>query len=209
MGAIMAQYFKIHPVNPQPRLIEQAVAIVRQGGVIAYPTDSSYALGCLPGRKAALERILRIRGLESRHLFTLVCHDLAGLGRHARVDNAAFRLIKSLVPGPYTFVLKARRDAPKRLPVSGRKTIGLRIPDNRICLDLLESLGEPMFSTSLVPAGQDTSETDPEVIRARLDKLIDLVIDGGIAGLEQTTIIDLSGDMPEVTRRGKGRDYPA
>ncbi len=203
----MAQYFKVHPANPQPRLIGQSVTILQDGGVIAYPTDSSYALGCLPGQKSSLERIQRIRGLESRHPLTLVCHDLSGLGRQAKVTNSDFRLIKALVPGPYTFLLQASRDVPRRLLDPKRKTIGLRIPDNRICLDLLESLGEPLLSTSLILAGEDIPVTDPEVIRDRIGKSIDLVIDGGIGGIEQTTIIDLSGDAPEVVRLGKGRDY--
>lgn len=201
----MAQYFKIHPENPQARLIGQAVAILRQGGVIAYPTDSCYALGCLIDRSQALERILRIRGLEPDHLFTILCPDLSGLGTLARLDNTAFRLIKSLIPGPYTFVLQASREVPKRLHHPKRKTIGLRVPDNRICLSLLEALGEPMLSTSLVIAGDDGPEGDPEQIPNRIGKLIDLVIDGGMIGTEETTIIDVSGDVTEIVRVGKGR----
>lgn len=200
----MAQYFKIHPENPQARLIGQAVAILRQGGVVAYPTDSCYALGCLLDRGEALERILRIRGLEPDHLFTIICSDLSGLGTLARLDNTAYRLIKSLIPGPYTFVLQASREVPKRLHHPKRKTIGLRVPDNPICLSLLEALGEPMLSTSLVIAGDEGPEGDPEQIRDRIGKLIDLVIDGGMIGLEETTIIDVSGDIPEVVRKGKG-----
>jgi len=200
----MAQYFKIHPENPQARLIGQAVAILRQGGVIAYPTDSCYAIGCLLDQSQALERIIRIRGLDPNHLFTIICSDLSGLGTLARLDNSAFRLIKSLIPGPYTFVLQASREVPKRLHHPKRKTIGLRVPDNQICLDLLEALGEPMLSTSLVIAGDEGPEGDPEQIRDRIGKLLDLVIDGGMIGTEETTIIDVSTDVPEVVRIGKG-----
>ena len=201
----MAQYFKIHPENPQARLIGQADAILRQGGVIAYPTDSCYAIGCLLDQSQALERIIRIRGLDPSHLFTIICSDLSGLGALARLDNTAFRLIKSLIPGPYTFVLKASREVPKRLHHPKRKTIGLRVPDNKICLDLLEALGEPMLSTSLVLAGEVDPEGDPEQINERIGKLLDLVIDGGMIGTEETTIIDVSGDVAEIVRVGKGK----
>ena len=201
----MAQYFKIHPDSPQTRLIGQAVAILRQGGVIAYPTDSCYALGCLLDQSQALERILRIRGLEPNHLFTIICRDLSGLGTLAKLGNSAFRLIKSLIPGPYTFVLQASREVPKRLHHPKCKTIGLRVPDNKICLDLLEALGEPMLSISLVIAGDEGPEGDPEQIRDRIGKLLDLVIDGGMIGIQETTIIDVSGDVPEIIRVGKGR----
>lgn len=201
----MAQYFKIHPDNPQARLIGQAVAILRQGGIVAYPTDSCYALGCLLDQTQALERIISIRGLDPNHLFTIICRDLSGLGTLARLNNTAFRFIKSLIPGPYTFVLQATREVPKRLHHPKRKTIGLRVPDNKICLDLLEALGEPMLSTSLVIAGDHSPEGDPEQIRDRIGKLLDLVIDGGMIGSEETTIIDVSGDVPEIVRVGKGK----
>jgi len=200
----MAQYFKIHPDNPQARLIGQAAAILRQGGVVAYPTDSCYALGCLLDSRPALERIVRIRGLDPHHNFTVICPDLSGLGLLAKVSNSAFRLIKGLTPGPYTFLLQATREVPKRLQNPKRKTIGLRIPDNRICLDLLETLGEPILSTSLVLAGNDAPENDPELIRDKLGKVIELVIDGGMIGTDETTIVDLSADEPVVVREGKG-----
>ncbi len=201
----MAQYFKIHPDNPQSRLVGQAITILRQGGVIAYPTDSCYALGCLLDHSQALERIIRIRGLDPQHLFTIICRDLSVIGTLAKVENTAFRLIKSLIPGPYTFVLKASREVPKRLHHPKRKTIGLRVPDNRICLDLVEALGEPMLSTSLVLPGNEWPEADPEEIRDKIGQLLDLVIDGGMIGTEETTIIDVTGDVPEVVRVGKGK----
>ncbi|MEX2353034.1 MAG: L-threonylcarbamoyladenylate synthase [Gammaproteobacteria bacterium] len=200
----MAQFFKIHPDNPQPRLIGQAVAILQQGGVIVYPTDSCYALGCLIDRRSALERIVRLRSLEPDHHFTIICPDLSGIGVLAKVGNSAFRLIKAHTPGPYTFLLKATREVPKRLQNPKRKTIGLRVPDNKICLDLLTSLGEPMLSTSLVLTGNTMPETDPEIIRDKIGKLVDLVIDGGMIGPDETTIIDLSSDEPELVRKGKG-----
>jgi tRNA threonylcarbamoyl adenosine modification protein (Sua5/YciO/YrdC/YwlC family) len=153
----------------------------------------------------ALERIIRIRGLDPQHLFTIICRDLSVIGTLAKVENTAFRLIKSLIPGPYTFVLKASREVPKRLHHPKRKTIGLRVPDNRICLDLLEALGEPMLSTSLVLPGNEWPEADPEEIRDKIGQLLDLVIDGGMIGTEETTIIDVTGDVPEVVRVGKGK----
>lgn len=200
----MTQYFKIHPDNPQKRLIGQAAAILRQGGVIAYPTDSCYALGCLVDDKAAVQRIIRIRGLAPNHLFTILCGDLSGIGLLARIDNTAFRLIKARIPGPYTFILKASREVPKNLQNSRRRTIGLRVPDNRICQELLETLGEPLLSTSLVLPGHGVPEADPRVIREEIGKQVDLVIDGGTIGTDETTIIDLSGDVPEIVRHGKG-----
>lgn len=200
----MAQYFKIHPDDPQPRLIAQAVTILRQGGVIAYPTDSCYALGCRIDETQALQRIQRIRGLEPNHLFTIICRDLSGLGMLARLDNTAFRLVKRLIPGPYTFILQASREVPKRLHHPKRKTIGLRVPDNRICQALLEALGEPMLSTSLVLPGDGDPEGDPELIRDRVGSSLDLVIDGGMIGAEETTIMDLTAEIPGVIRVGKG-----
>lgn len=200
----MAQYFKIHTDNPQARLIGQAAAILRQGGVIAYPTDSCYALGCLLDNRSALERIVRIRGLDPHHHFTVICPDLSGLGILAKVSNSAFRMIKGFIPGPYTFLLQATREVPKRLQTPKRKTIGIRIPDNKICLELLAALGEPILSTSLVLAGNDLPEGDPEMIRDKIGKLVDLVIDGGMIGTDETTIVDLSGDEPVIVREGKG-----
>lgn len=200
----MAQYFKIHPDNPQGRLIGQAASILRQGGVVVYPTDSCYALGCLIDRQTALGRIIRLRSLDPDHHFTIICPDLSGIGVLAKVGNSAFRLIKAHTPGPYTFLLKATREVPKRLQNPKRRTVGLRIPDNSICLELLATLGEPMLSTSLVLAGQALPESDPEIIRDKIGKQVDLVIDGGMIGADETTIIDLSTDVPELVRKGKG-----
>lgn len=200
----MAQYFKIHPDNPQQRLIDQAAAILRRGGVAAYPTDSCYALGCLYSNKAAIDRIKHIRQLDEKHHLTLLCRDLTEIGSFARLDNSAFRLIKSLTPGPYTFLLQASRDVPRRLQHPHRKTIGLRIPDNRIALALLETLGEPMLSTSLILPDSEQPETDVEQIKAKLGKRIDVIIDGGGGEPEQTSVVDLAGAAPEVVRQGKG-----
>jgi tRNA threonylcarbamoyl adenosine modification protein (Sua5/YciO/YrdC/YwlC family) len=200
----MAQFFTIHPDNPQKRLIGQAAAILRQGSVIAYPTDSCYALGCLMDDRRSVERIFRIRQLDKNHLFTIICRDLSGLGSLAKLDNTAFRTIKSYMPGPYTFILKASREVPKRLQNPRRRTIGLRVPDNRICQELLETLGEPILSTSLILPGNAFPESDPETIEEKLGKQIDLIIDGGMIGTDTTTVIDLSGDVPEIIRLGKG-----
>jgi tRNA threonylcarbamoyl adenosine modification protein (Sua5/YciO/YrdC/YwlC family) len=201
----MSQYFQIHPANPQPRLIKQAVDIVRQGGVIAYPTDSAYALGCHLGDKAALERIRRIRKLDDNHNFTLVCRDLSELGTYARVDNSAFRLIRLHTPGPYTFILKATDEVPRRLLHPKRRTIGLRVPDNRIALALLESLGEPLMSVTLILPGETLPMTDAEAIRERLQHDVDLVIDGGVCGPEPTSVVDMAdGAAPLILRRGRG-----
>lgn len=200
----MSQFFQIHPLNPQPRLIAQAVAILQGGGVIAYPTDSAYALGCRLGDKGALERIRRIRRLDDDHNFTLVCRDLSELGTYARVDNSAFRLIRTHTPGPYTFILKATDEVPRRLLHPKRRTIGLRVPDNRIALALLESLGEPLMSVTLILPGEVLPLTDPYDIRETLQHDLELVIDGGFCGLEPTSVIDLSDDEPVVRRRGLG-----
>jgi tRNA threonylcarbamoyl adenosine modification protein (Sua5/YciO/YrdC/YwlC family) len=200
----MSQFFQVHPVNPQTRLIKQAVEIVRNGGVIAYPTDSAYALGCQLGDKSALERIRRIRRLDDNHNFTLVCRDLSELGTYARVDNGVFRLIRNHTPGPYTFILLATGEVPRRLLHPKRKTIGLRVPDNRIALALLEELGEPLMSVTLTLPGEDLPLTDPYDIRETLQHELDLVIDGGYCGMEPTTVIDLSGDTTVIVRRGLG-----
>ena len=200
----MAQYFDVHPDNPQARLIGQAAAILRHDGVIAYPTDSCYALGCLAGNKSAVERIVRIRRLNPKHNMTLVCRDLSEIANFAKLDNAAFRLIKSLTPGPYTFLLKASRDVPRRLQHPQKKTIGLRVPDNRIALALLEALGEPMVSTSLILPEREEPETDMRATEAQLGKLVDLIIDGGAGSLDSTTVIDLVSGEPQVVRQGKG-----
>ncbi len=200
----MAQYFHIHPENPQGRLISQAVTILRDGGVAAYPTDSCYALGCHIGDKDALERIRKIRDLDQRHNLTLMCKDLSEIGTYAKVDNSSFRLIKSLTPGPYTFLLKATRDVPRRLQHPRRKTIGLRVPDNSIMLALLDHLNEPVLNTSLILPGDDMPLTDPEKINVVLGDELDLIIDGGYCGFEHTTVVDLVDEQPQVIRVGKG-----
>jgi tRNA threonylcarbamoyl adenosine modification protein (Sua5/YciO/YrdC/YwlC family) len=200
----MSQFISIHPQNPQPRLISQAVAMVRSGGVLVYPTDSTYAFGCHLDNKAAMERIARLRQIDKNHNFTLVCRDLSEISTYAKVDNRAFRLMKGLTPGPYTFILSATHEVPRRLQNPKRKTIGLRVPDNAISQSLLELLGEPLVSSTLIMPGKDMPETDPETIRELLDKLVDMIIDGGNCGWEPTTVIDLMEDVPKVLRRGKG-----
>jgi tRNA threonylcarbamoyl adenosine modification protein (Sua5/YciO/YrdC/YwlC family) len=204
----MAQYFQIHPVNPQPRLIARAVAIVRDGGVIAYPTDSSYALGCHIGDKEAVERIRRIRRVGDRHNLTLVCRDLSELALYARVENEVYRLLKTFTPGPYTFILPATREVPRRLQHPRRRTIGLRVPEHPITQALLAELGEPMMSSTLIMPGEDMPLSDPEEIRERLEHDLDLVIDGGHCDLEPTTVVDLVEGVPRVTRQGKGDATP-
>ncbi len=200
----MAQYFKIHPEDPQHRLVSQAAVILRQGGVITYPTDTCYALGCLARDKSAVDRIIRIRQLSSRHNMTMICRNLTDIGNYARVDNSAFRLIKRLTPGPYTILLKAKKDVPKRLQHPQRKTIGLRIPDNSVALAILDSLGEPMLSSSLILPGEQLPETDPEQINQHIGNEVDLIIEGGICGLEPTTVLDLTSANLEIIRAGKG-----
>lgn len=200
----MAQFFSIHPQNPQARLINQAVEIVRRGGLIVYPTDSAYALGCHIGDKLALDRIRAIRQLDKDHNFTLMCRDLSELANYARVDNSAFRLIKSHTPGPYTFILNATSEVPRRLQHPKRKTLGLRVPDNAIALALMEALGEPLMSSSLIMPNDDVPLTDPYDIRGILEHQVELVIDGGFCGMEPTTVVDLTGDLPQVTRKGCG-----
>jgi tRNA threonylcarbamoyl adenosine modification protein (Sua5/YciO/YrdC/YwlC family) len=200
----LSQYFKVHPQNPQPRLISQAASILRAGGIVVYPTDSCYALGCLMGDKAAMERIRRIRRLDDHHNFTLVCRDLSEIATYAQVDNAAYRLIRSLTPGPYTFILRATEEVPRRLQNPRRKTIGLRVPDHAIVRALLEALGEPIMSVTLVLPDAGMPLTDPDEIRAALEKQVDLVIDGGFCGLDPTTVVDLVSGAPEITRKGKG-----
>lgn len=200
----MALFIQIHPQNPQARYINQAVALLRKGGVIVYPTDSGYALGCHIGDKDALQRIRRIRDLDIKHHFTLVCHDLSELGTYAIVNNSAYRLLKSHTPGPYTFILKATKEVPRRLQHPKRKTIGFRVPDNQIALDLLEAMGEPIMNTSLILPGESELFLDAEEIREKLDKQVDLIIDAGFCGNESTTVIDLTGDSPELIREGAG-----
>ncbi|HIZ49633.1 MAG TPA: threonylcarbamoyl-AMP synthase [Candidatus Pseudomonas excrementavium] len=204
----MSQYFQIHPDNPQARLIRQAVEVVRDGGVIAYPTDSAYALGCHLGDKNALERIRRLRQLDDKHNFTLVCRDLSELGTYAKVDNATFRLLKNNTPGPYTFILHATTEVPRRLLHPKRRTIGLRIPDHQLTLALLEALGEPLMSVTLQLPGESLPLTDPEDIRERLDKQVDLIIDGGACTVEPTTVVALLNGETEVRRIGRGDPEP-
>lgn len=204
----MSQFFQIHPDNPQARLIRQAVDIIRAGGVVVYPTDSAYALGCHSGDKNALDRIRRIRQLDDKHNFTLVCRDLSEIATYAKVDNTAYRLLRHSTPGPYTFILRATSEVPRRLLHPKRKTVGLRVPDNRIAMALLEDLGEPMMSVTLILPGEDLPLIDPYDIRETLEHQVDLVIDGGYCGMEPTTIVDLAGDSPMVLRVGKGEIEP-
>lgn len=194
----------IHPENPQARLVKQAVDIIRKGGVIVYPTDSCYALGCHIGDKTAMERIRRIRKLDDKHNFTLVCRDLSEIALYAKVDNVAYRLIKSLTPGPYTFILQATREVPRRLQNPKRKTIGLRIPDNAIALAILEELGEPLMSSTLSLPGDETPMSDPYEMQMTLEHQVDLLIDGGYCDIDPTTVVDLEHEVPRVARVGKG-----
>jgi len=200
----MAQFFDIHPDNPQPRLIRRAVDILLQGGIIVYPTDSSYALGCQIGEKEAMERIRRLRDLDDKHNFTLVCRDLSEITTYAKIDNQAFRLLKSMTPGAYTFIFEGTKQVPRRLMHPRRKTIGIRVPDNAICRELLGILDQPILSTTLILPGYDLPLTDPYEMRGLLDHQVDLIIDGGFCGLEATTVVDMTGETPLVTRTGKG-----
>jgi tRNA threonylcarbamoyl adenosine modification protein (Sua5/YciO/YrdC/YwlC family) len=200
----MSQFFQIHPDNPQLRLIRHAVEIIRDEGLVVYPTDSSYALGCHVGDKHGMERIRRIRALDSRHNFTLVCRDLSEIASYAKVDNSTYRLLKSLTPGPYTFILSATHEVPRRLQNPKRKTIGIRIPDHAITQALLDELGEPLMSSTLILPGNDMPETDAGEIREKLEQDVDLVIDGGHCGFDPTTVIDMTSGAPEVLREGCG-----
>jgi tRNA threonylcarbamoyl adenosine modification protein (Sua5/YciO/YrdC/YwlC family) len=204
----VAQLFTVHPDNPQQRLIRQAAEIVRAGGVIVYPTDSCCALGCRIGDKTAMERIRAIRGVDERHHLTLVCRDLAEIGQYAKIDNAQFRLLKATTPGSYTFILQATKEVPKRLLHPSRRTIGLRVPDHTVAQALLAELGEPLLSSTLVLPGDELPLNDPEEIRERLERRIELVIDGGPCGIVPTTVVDLTGDAPVIARVGKGSTAP-
>ena len=203
----MSQYFTIHPENPQPRLIRQAVEIIHRGGVIVYPTDSSYALGCHIGDKNAMQRLRRIRQIDEKRNLTLVCRDLSELSVYAKVENADYRLIKSLTPGPYTFILKGTSEVPRRLMHPKRRTIGLRVVDHPIVNALLAELGQPLMSCTLIMPGEELPVTDAEDSRDRLEKQVDLIIDGGHCGIEPTTVIRLTDGAPEIRRQGKGRDH--
>lgn len=200
----MSQYFGIHPDNPQGRLLEGAARILRSGGLIVYPTDSCYALGGRLGDRRAADRIRRLRGIGKGHRFTLVCRDLAEIAAYARVDNRTYRLLRSLTPGPYTFVLKATREVPRRWQDTRRRTIGIRVPDHRIAQGILAALGEPVMSATLMLPGDDMPMTDAREIRACLEHQVDLVVDGGSCGIVPTTVLDLSGGELEVLRHGKG-----
>lgn len=201
----MSQYFELHRENPQLRLIRRAAEIVRAGGVIAYPTDSCYALGCHIGDVAALERLRRIRGADRHHHFTLVCRDLREIGRYARVDTWQFRLLKACTPGPFTFLLPATRETPRRLQHPKRRTIGVRIPDHLVPQALLAELGEPLMSSTLLLPGDELPLTDAAQIRARLEQALDAILDGGHCGTEPTTVVDLATSPPTLVRAGKGR----
>jgi len=200
----LAQYFSIHPDNPQPRLLQQAAAIIRDGGVVAIPTDCCYALACHTGDKDAMEKLRTIRGVDDRHHFTLMCADLAAIGQFARVDNAAYRLLRAALPGAYTVILEGTKDLPRRLLHPKRKTIGVRIPDHVISRALIDTLGEPLLTTTLILPGEDDPLTEGWEIRDRLEHDVDLVLDGGSCGGLPTTIVDLTGGAAELVRAGRG-----
>ncbi|WP_157699334.1 L-threonylcarbamoyladenylate synthase [Pseudomonas sp. M30-35] len=204
----MSQFFQVHPENPQSRLIKQAAEIIRNGGVAVYPTDSSYAIGCRLGDKNALERIRRLRQLDDKHNFTLVCRDLSQLSTFAKVDTGAFRLLKTHTPGPYTFILNATREVPRIMLHAKRRTIGLRVPSHPIALALLEELAEPIMSVSLILPDETLPMSDPYEMRALLEHHVDLIIDGGFGGLEASTVISLAEDEPEIVRVGCGDPEP-
>jgi tRNA threonylcarbamoyl adenosine modification protein (Sua5/YciO/YrdC/YwlC family) len=199
-----SRYLEIHPTDPQPRLIRQAVEIIRDGGVVVYPTDSSYALGCHIGDKEAMERISRIRQTDRHHHFTLVCSDLSEIAKYARINNQQYRTLKAFTPGPYTFILPATRETPKRLQNEKRRTIGIRVPDHPVPSAILDELGEPLMSSTLIMPGEVTPLTDAREIQERLFHFVDAVIDGGNCGMEPSSVIDLAGPAPIIARRGKG-----
>ncbi|HMN45733.1 MAG TPA: L-threonylcarbamoyladenylate synthase [Povalibacter sp.] len=199
-----SRFFEIHPKDPQPRLIRQVAEIMRAGGIVVYPTDSCYALGCHIGDKAAMERISRIRQTDKHHHFTLVCRDLSEIARYARVNNQQYRTLKAFTPGPYTFILDATKETPRRLQNPKRSTIGIRVPDHVVPLLLLAELGEPIMSSTLLLPGEDLPMTDAREIQDRLLHAVDAVVDGGNCGLEPTSVIDLAGPAPVIARRGKG-----
>jgi len=200
----MSQLFQIHPESPQVRLVRGVVDILRKGGVIIYPTDSCYALGCILGDKSALEKMRQIRQLDDKHFFTLMCRDMAEMSAYAMVDNVAYRLLRNLTPGPYTFILPATRVVPKRVMHAKRKKIGIRRPDNAIALAIMEELGEPMLSTTLILPNEDMPLTDPYEMRDLLGNQVDLIIDGGYCGFEPTTVVELEDGVPTLLRQGCG-----
>jgi len=204
----MSQFFYIHPDNPQARLVRQTCELINQGEVVVYPTDSGYAIGCQMENKKAMEQICRIREIDSKHNFTLMCRDMSELSVYARVDNIAFRQIKNNTPGPYTFILKATKEVPKRLQNPKRKTIGIRVPDNAIALAILEELGEPLMSTTLILPNASMAETDPDDIRDKLEKRVGLIIHGGYLGEQPTTVIDMSEGGATIIRHGSGDPTP-
>jgi tRNA threonylcarbamoyl adenosine modification protein (Sua5/YciO/YrdC/YwlC family) len=204
----VSQFFTIHPLNPQTRLVHRAVEILRAGGVVVYPTDSCYALGCLLGDKAAMDRIRVLRAAGKDHNFTLVCRDLSEIATYARVDNPTFRLLKAHTPGPFTFILQATHEVPRRLQHPKRKTIGIRIPDNVIAQAILGELGEPLMSSTLILPGDDAPLTDPDEMRSRLEHQVDLVIDGGPCGFQPSTVVDISTGVPRIVREGRGDPAP-
>ncbi|WP_338765548.1 L-threonylcarbamoyladenylate synthase [Massilia sp. METH4] len=200
----MSQFFEIHPLNPQGRLIKQAAQIIHGGGVVAVPTDSCYALVCHLDDKAAVERLRRIRGIDEKHHLALLCRDLSEIGVYARVDNKQFRLLKAATPGPFTFILEATREVPRRLSHPSRKTIGLRVPETPIVEALMTELGQPLISSTLILPEETEPLNDPEEINARIGKQLDLIIDGGACSMEMTTVVDLTGSEPELVRLGRG-----
>lgn len=200
----MSQYFEVHPDNPQPRLLKQAVQILHAGGIAAIPTDSSYALVCHLDDKTAAEQLRRIRGIDDKHHLTLLCRDLSELASYARVDNHQYRLLKLATPGPYTFILEATKEVPRRLSHPSRRTIGLRVPDHRVTQDLLTLLGQPLLATTLIAPGDDEPLNDPHEIRDRLQKSLQAIVDAGACPMQPTTVIDLSGDEPVLVRQGRG-----
>ncbi|AIY42214.1 putative YciO protein [Collimonas arenae] len=200
----MSQFFQIHPDNPQLRLIKQAVQIIQAGGIVALPTDCCYALVCQLDNKDAVERVRRIRGVDDKHHLTMLCRDLSEISLYAKVDNRQFRLLKSATPGAFTFILEATKEVPRRLSHPARKTIGLRVPEHSIVHAVLEEFGQPLIGTTLILPGAEEALTDPEEVRDQLEKQIELVIDGGACSLEPTTVIDLTGDEPQLIRQGRG-----
>jgi tRNA threonylcarbamoyl adenosine modification protein (Sua5/YciO/YrdC/YwlC family) len=200
----MAQRFEVHPDNPQARFLKQAAQILDKGGIAAIPTDSSYALVCHLDDKAAAENLRRIRGVDDKHHLTLLCRDLSELASYARVDNKQFRLIKNATPGPFTFILEATKEVPRRVSHPSRRTIGLRVPDHRVTQDLLALLGQPLLATTLIPPGESEPLNDPDDIAERYDKLLQVIVDAGACPLQPTTVVDMTGDEAEVVRLGRG-----